>query len=180
MVHQDGEYAVKSNLPEYAQQDVTGCHHRIGRRTGRTGVSIQVTGLGIKQFQHRGPVQEGDIYAAVVWRIVVDILVVQLPEKGLCQYLPENESILHLLQADDLRQPARFRADPQQGLRESVRLGLEPLPGPMPLPCRRKLSIRYRRGIVPPIEEVLHVPEHHFQGISTCRYRLFPRALHPL
>ena len=108
-------------FPEYAQEDVPGRHYGIGRcagstrnagSTGKTGIGIQVTGLGIKQFQDRSPVQEGDVDAAAVRGIVMDVLVVQLPEKGLCQYLPQHKGILDLRQADDVRQAACIGTHP--------------------------------------------------------------------
>ena len=144
---------------KHAQQDVPRGHDRVG--------GIEVAGFGVEKFQAGGAIEEGDVDAAVVGGVVVDILVVQFAERGLLEHLPQDKSILHLFQADDVRQPSRLRLHPEQRFRKGVRLRLEPLPSPMPLPRRRELHVRHRRGIIPPVEEVLHVPEHHLERIRT-------------
>ena len=142
---------------KHAQQDVPGGHDGVR--------SIEVAGFGVEEFQAGGAIEDGDVDAATVGGVVVDILVVKLAERGFLEHLPQDKGILHLFQTDDIRQPSRIRLHPEQRFRKGVRLRLEPLPGPVPLPCRRKLHVRHRRGIIPPVEKVLHVPEHHLERI---------------
>ena len=93
------------------------------------------------------------------------IFIIRLPERGFLQYLPQNKRILHLFQAHYVRQPSRLFFHPEQRFRKGIRLRLKPLPDPVALPRRRELQIRNRRGIVPPVKEILHVPKHHGQRI---------------
>ena len=157
VVHQHGELG--RILLEQAQQDIPRGQDRVRVK--------KVAGSGVQKFQAGGAIEQGDVNAAAVGGVVMDIFVVQFAERGLLQNLPQDEGILHLLQADDIRQPPRLRLYPKQRFRKGIRLRLEPLPGPMPLPRRREFIIRHRRGVIPPVEEVLHVPEHRLKRIRT-------------
>ena len=142
VVHQDGEAV------ELRQQDVARRHHP-ARAVGH------VLGRAAAQGQRRAAAEQRAVDAPVVRGIIMDDLVIQFAQRRLPDKLPQYEGILHLREADGVRQAPEAVGDAQQGLRHGVALGLKAASGPV---------LGFVLGMV--VEEVLYVPKHDQQGVA--------------
>ena len=113
------------------------------------------------------PVEQRHIYPARVRGIKMDNFVVQFVQGGVVQEPLKRPLVLHLRHAYHIRQAALLPCRPQDALGDGLTLGIELFPAPVPLPEATELRVRGAGGVVPVVEEVLQVPEHHPQGVPT-------------
>lgn len=114
-----------------------------------------------------GPVEQRHIYPPRVRGLEVNDFVIQLVQGCVVQEPLKRPLVLHLRHAYHVRQAALLPCRPQDALCDGLALGVELPPAPMPLSEAAELCVRGAGGVVPVVEEVLQVPEHHPQGVPT-------------